>query len=202
MSGWYGSSPGARKILLRRKVVRSSFGLVVIFLGISWNVAAGDTSRASKSQHFLADAISMPYGVAVASSNWIWLVATVRPFRPSNILPGQGLEAKIWWTEFWCIFITFWLPALNPDNRLRYLPVSLSRDVCWWFWLGRGVPEKIFDMRFLRIKVGCKNRNFENLMKYCRCWPLTCPKMTKFPRWREFQCLAVPLGSFPFVYDL
>ena len=52
------------------------------------------------------------------------------------------------------IFGTFWLPALDPDNRLRYPPVSLLRDMCWWLWLGRGVPEQFLEVRFVLLKLG------------------------------------------------
>ena len=64
--------------------------------------------------------------------------------------------------------ITFLSFAQNPDNRFRYPPVSLSRSMCWWLWLGRGVPEQLFETRFGRSKVRYEIRNFENFIKYLR----------------------------------
>ena len=39
-------------------------------------------------------------------------------------------------------------------------------------------------------------------MKYWRWRPLTWGKMTKFARWREFQCFAAPPWSFLITHDL
>ena len=61
---------------------------------------------------------------------------------------------KIGEQKFRAFWARFWLPALDPDNRLRYPPVSLLRDMCWWLWLGRGVPEQFLEVRFCRVKVG------------------------------------------------
>jgi len=49
---------------------------------------------------------------------------------------------------------TFCLIALDPGNRLRYPPVSLFFDMCWCFWLARGVWENLFHVRFFGVKVG------------------------------------------------
>ncbi len=48
---------------------------------------------------------------------------------------------------------TFCPVALDPDNGLRYLPVSLFFDM-WWLWLGRGVWENLFAGQFAEDKVG------------------------------------------------
>ena len=122
----------------------------------------------------------------------IWLVETVS-FRPSKSIVSVGhlaCRTVVWKSG---IFGTFWLIVLDPDNRLRYPPVSLLRDMCWWFWLGRGVPEKLFEAKFGKVKVRCKIRNFEIFMNSGWWWLFRCPKMTQFPLWREFQCLAAPL---------
>ena len=50
---------------------------------------------------------------------------------------------------------TFSLIPLDPDNRLRYPPVSLFFDMCLTFWLGRGVWENLFDIEFAHAKAGC-----------------------------------------------
>ena len=52
--------------------------------------------------------------------------------------------------------VTFSLPALNPHNRFRYRPVSLSRDMCWWFWFGRGAPEKFLDEDYCTSRSGAE----------------------------------------------
>ena len=87
-----------------------------------------------------------PYG--------LWLAETVLLVRPSNTPPRRGLEAKQMWTGFSGILVMFPLLALDPDDRLRYPPVSLLMDMCWWFWLGRCVPENLFDVRFWGFKLG------------------------------------------------
>ena len=69
--------------------------------------------------------ISMPCGVAVVISHHTWLVETVQTIRPSKFLLGRGVEAEKMLTEISGKQITFLLPARNPDNRLRYPPVSL-----------------------------------------------------------------------------
>ena len=96
--------------------------------------------------------------------------------------------------------VTFWLPALNPEHRFRYPFVSLSKDMCWWFWFGRGVPRKLFKTKFNNVKVWHEIRNFEIFIKYCHWWHLTWRKITKFACWREFQCLAAPSWPFLIVY--
>ena len=48
----------------------------------------------------------------------------------------------------------FCLIALDPETRLRYQPVSLFFDMCWWLWLARGVWENLFDTEFVGTKVG------------------------------------------------
>ena len=50
---------------------------------------------------------------------------------------------------------TFCLIALDPENRLRYPPVSLFFGMWWWwFWLARGVWENLFGIEFVATKVG------------------------------------------------
>ena len=44
---------------------------------------------------------------------------------------------------------TFSLIALDPDNRLRYPPVSLFFMMCLCLQIARLVQEKLFDMRLL-----------------------------------------------------
>ena len=58
--------------------------------------------------------------------------------------------------------MTFWLRALDRDNRFRYPPVSSSFDICKVFWLRRGVLEQIFATRFWYDKVGGDHTLFEN----------------------------------------
>ena len=50
----------------------------------------------------------------------------------------------------------FCLIALDPQDRLRYPPVSLFFDMRWWFWLARGVRENLFDIAFVAAKVGLR----------------------------------------------
>lgn len=49
---------------------------------------------------------------------------------------------------------------MGPGNRLRYQPVRSLRDMCWWFWLGRGVPEHFLEARYCKAKVGWWWSNF------------------------------------------
>ena len=62
----------------------------------------------------------------------------------------------------------------NPSLQVLRAGTMVERftarmHVCSSFWLGRGVPENLFGTKFGKVKVGCKIRNFENVMKYCRC---------------------------------
>ena len=100
-----------------------------------------------------------------------WVVETVL-FRPSNSAqPVVGDTAVELVTGISGIFGTFWLPALNPDNRLRYMPVSLLRDMCWWSWLGCGAPENSYanDLWWPRSVVtirNCKNHEFSRFGRF------------------------------------
>ena len=49
--------------------------------------------------------------------------------------------------------ITFWLIAPDFRNRLRYPSVSLTFGMCWCFWLGRGVPKILLDVKCWYCKV-------------------------------------------------
>ena len=57
---------------------------------------------------------------------------------------------------------TFCLIALDPQDRLQYPPVSLFFDVCWWFWLARGVWENLFDIEFAWVMVGSWAQNLHD----------------------------------------
>ena len=50
---------------------------------------------------------------------------------------------------------TFSLIALDPDNRLRYPPVSLFFMMCWCWRLVLEFQENLFDIEFACLKVGC-----------------------------------------------
>ena len=54
--------------------------------------------------------------------------------------------------------VTFSLIALDPDNRLRYPPVSLFFVMCLWSGIARLVWENLFDDHFALPKVGVDGR--------------------------------------------
>ena len=54
------------------------------------------------------------------------------------------------------MLVTFSLLAQNPDNRFRYPPVSLSRDMCWWLLLAGGAPEQFLDEDYCGPRSGAK----------------------------------------------
>ena len=56
------------------------------------------------------------------------------------------------------MFVTFSLPALDAVNRFRYPPVSLSRDMCWWLWLGRRVPQQFLAKDLCTSRLGAITR--------------------------------------------
>ena len=75
-------------------------------------------------------------------------------FRQSNTILSRGVEAVKMANGKSGKKITFCFTALNPDNRLRYPLVSLFFDICWWFWLRRGVWETLFDIELCGTKAG------------------------------------------------
>ena len=75
-------------------------------------------------------------------------------FRPSNISLGPGRRSGQDGEQEIREKITFCLIALDPDNRLRYPPVSLFFGMWWWFWLARDVWENLFGIEFAKVKVG------------------------------------------------
>ena len=48
----------------------------------------------------------------------------------------------------------FSLIALDADNRLRYPPVSLFFMMCLCLQIARLVQENLFNIEFVRLKVG------------------------------------------------
>ena len=82
------------------------------------------------------------------------LVETVLFFRPSNTLPGRGLEAKKMLTGFSGILVAFWLLARNPDNRFQYPHVSLGFDTSRLIWFSPGVPETLLEKYFATPRSG------------------------------------------------
>ena len=53
---------------------------------------------------------------------------------------------------------TFSLIALDPDNRLRYPPVSLFFMMCSWWRMVPEFQENLFDTQFAPVKVGDDGR--------------------------------------------
>ena len=92
------------------------------------------------------------------------------------------------------------LIAPDPDNRLRYPPVSLFFDMCLTFGQGRGVWENLFDIEFACTKVGSRAQNlhgpkmfnvenFDRNPRFRRATPKTGPRRGRSLRAR------VPLHS-------
>ena len=75
-----------------------------------------------------------------------WLVETDMLSVQAILLFSRGVEAVKVTNRKSGKKISFCLIALDPDNRLRYPPVSLFFDMCWWLWLARGVWENLFDI--------------------------------------------------------
>ena len=74
------------------------------------------------------------------------------------LLCRRGAEAT--WMTNWISgkFFTFWFSALDPEDRLRYPPVSLFFGMYSWSQTRRGVQENLFDTRFAAAKVGVHGR--------------------------------------------
>ena len=86
-----------------------------------------------------------------------WLVETVSVSRPSNIVPRDpvvGQTAVNLVSKIPGKIQTFWVIALDPDNRLRYPLVSLGFDMRGRLWYRPGVRENLFDIEFWEVKVG------------------------------------------------
>ena len=83
---------------------------------------------------------------------FMWLVETVLPYRQAILFRetwwwakmAVNLKPKKSWKN-----VTFCISALDPDNRLRYPPVSLSFDMRGRSWSSPGVWENLFDIEFL-----------------------------------------------------
>ena len=122
-------------------------------------------------------------------------------FRPSNFVLWRWaelvVERRTWKSGKQ---LTFSWISLDPDNRLRYPPVSLFFVMCLWSGLARLVQENLFDDRFAWSKVGCWVQNlhgWENLK--CRKFGPTCPILRATPifpalpgaaRWRSLPPMA------------
>ena len=77
-----------------------------------------------------------------------WLVETVLSYRPSNVPLGPGRRSMIDDEQEIRENVKFSLVALDPDNRLRYPPVSLFFVMCLWSGIARLVWENFFHARF------------------------------------------------------
>ena len=88
---------------------------------------------------------------------FMWLVETVLPYRQAILF-----RETRWWAKMAVNLkrrkcgknMMFCFSALDPENRLRYPPVSLSFDMQGRLWLSPGVWENLFDIDFLHAKVG------------------------------------------------
>ena len=87
----------------------------------------------------------------------MWLVETV--LSQAIFFFTGGLEADPVTNRKSGKKITFSLIALDPDNRLRFPPVSLFFMMCSWWRMVLEVQENLFDMRFFGAKVGCWAQN-------------------------------------------
>ena len=100
---------------------------------------------------------ALPGAARCALASPLWQHVACRDgyvFRQSNTILSRGVEAVKMANRQPGKNFTFCLIALDPDNRLRYPPVSLFFDMCWWLWLARGVWENLFDIEFVPTKVG------------------------------------------------
>ena len=90
---------------------------------------------------------------------------------------------------------TFWLISLDPEDRLRYPPVSLFIAMCLWSGVARLVWENLFDVRNFEVKVGClaqnshgsqivKWRKFDPTCRFPRATPIF-PALPGAARWRS-----------------
>ena len=124
-----------------------------------------------------------------------WLVETVLSYRPSNILLGPGRRSGQHDEQEIRENSTFTLVALDPEDRLRYPPVSLFFMMCLWSQTARGVQENLFDTRFLCDKVGCAAQNLhgrpglkmQNFGRTCQILMATpiFPALPGAARWRS-----------------
>ena len=78
-----------------------------------------------------------------------WLVETVLRTVKANLFFSRGLEADPVTNRKSGKNFTFSLIALDPDNRLRYPPVSLFFMMCWCSQTRRGVQENLFHIEFV-----------------------------------------------------
>ena len=99
--------------------------------------------------------ISLPCGAPRVI--FMWLVETVLPYRQAILF-----RETRWWATMAVNLkpnksgktVTFCLSALDPEDRLRYPPVSLGFDMQGMSWLSPGVWENLFGTRFAWSKVG------------------------------------------------
>ena len=84
-----------------------------------------------------------------------WLVETVLLTVKATLFFSRGVEAATMTNRKSGKIFTFSLIALDPDNRLRYPPVSLFFMMSLNLQMARLVQENLFDARFLPDKVGC-----------------------------------------------
>ena len=82
----------------------------------------------------------------------IWLVETV--LSQAILFFTGGVEAVQVTNRKSGKNFTFSLIALDPDNRLRYPPVSLFFVMCLWWRLAPEFEENLFGARFRGVKVG------------------------------------------------
>ena len=82
----------------------------------------------------------------------MWLVETVLPFRQAMLFREKRWQVKTPVSlkrKNTGNNLTFCFSALDPDNRLRYPPVSLSFDMQGKSWSSPDVWENLFDIEFL-----------------------------------------------------
>ena len=84
----------------------------------------------------------------------MWLVETDMSSVQAIFLYARGVEAVKVANRKSGKKFTFCLVALDLEGRLRYPPVSLFFERCWWSWLARGVWENLVHARFFGVKVG------------------------------------------------
>ena len=61
---------------------------------------------------------------------------------------------------------TFWLTALDSENRLRYPSVSLGFDMRGRSWLSPGVWENLFDIEFATPRSSGECQVLQNLLAH------------------------------------
>ena len=77
------------------------------------------------------------------------LVETVRSSIPAMFFVSRGVDTDLMPNGIPGTNSTLWLIFLDPEDRLRYSPVSLFFMVCLCSQTRRGVQDNLFHIQFV-----------------------------------------------------